>query len=245
MRGARAILAALPLLLPAPPAWAQEEPLVADLSKHLVAITAGFSGTDVLLFGATDGPGDVIVVVRGPEKSELVRKKARTAGIWINREERRFSDAPQFYHVAATRPLGAMAVKGGDFQRHQIGLENLKLTAQGGEAGDFRPALIRLKQHQGVYSDAVEPIAVLGNRLFRTEMHFPANVPVGTYRVEVYLVRDSQVVSAQMTPLIIGKTGVGADLTDFAHHQAALYGIAAILIAVASGWLASVAFRKR
>ncbi|MCC7166872.1 MAG: TIGR02186 family protein [Rhodospirillales bacterium] len=236
------ILAALLLFLR--PAAAQEEPLVADLSKHLVAITAGFSGTDVLLFGATDGPGDVIVVVRGPEKAELVRKKARTAGIWINREERRFTDAPQFYHIAATRPLEEMTVKG-DFQRHQIGLANLKLTAQGGEVGEFRAALIRLKQNQGVYSDEVEPISVLGNRLFRTEMHFPANVPVGTYRVEVYLVRGSQVVSAQMTPLIIGKIGLGADLYDFAHYQAALYGVAAILIAVASGWLASVAFRKR
>lgn len=236
------ILAALLFFLR--PAWAQEEPLVTDLSKHLVAITAGFSGTDVLLFGATDGPGDVIVVVRGPEKAELVRKKARTAGIWINREERRFTDAPQFYHIAATRPLEEMAVKG-DFQRHQIGLDHLKLTVQGGEVGEFRAALIRLKQKQGVYSDEVEPISVLGNRLFRTEMHFPANVPVGTYRVEVYLVRESQVVSAQMTPLIIGKIGLGADLYDFAHYQAALYGIAAILIAVASGWLASVAFRKR
>ncbi|MBI4967171.1 MAG: TIGR02186 family protein [Rhodospirillales bacterium] len=237
------ILAVLLLFLR--PASAQEEPLVADLSKHLVAITAGFSGTDVLLFGATDGPGDVIVVVRGPEKAELVRKKARTAGIWINREERRFTDAPQFYHIAATRPLEEMAVKGGDFQRHQIGLANLKLTAQGGEVGEFRAALIRLKQNQGVFSDEVEPINVLGNRLFRTEMHFPANVPVGTYRVEVYLVRERQVVSAQMTPLIIGKIGLGADLYDFAHYQAALYGIAAILIAVAAGWLASVAFRKR
>ena len=34
------------------------EPLVADLSNHLIAITTGFTGAQVLLFGATDGPGD-------------------------------------------------------------------------------------------------------------------------------------------------------------------------------------------
>jgi len=29
--------------------------LVADLSNHLIAITTGFTGTDVLLFGAKEG----------------------------------------------------------------------------------------------------------------------------------------------------------------------------------------------
>ena len=31
--------------------------LVADLSSHLIAITTGFTGTEVLLFGAKEGPG--------------------------------------------------------------------------------------------------------------------------------------------------------------------------------------------
>ena len=32
--------------------------LLVDLSKHLVAITAGFTGTDVLLFGAAEEAGE-------------------------------------------------------------------------------------------------------------------------------------------------------------------------------------------
>ena len=34
--------------------------LVADLSQHLVGITTGFAGADVLLFGAVEGHGDVV-----------------------------------------------------------------------------------------------------------------------------------------------------------------------------------------
>ena len=45
---------------------APAEGLVADLTSHLIAITTGFTGASVVLFGATDGPGDVIVAVRGP-----------------------------------------------------------------------------------------------------------------------------------------------------------------------------------
>ena len=41
---------------------ARAESLVADLSSHLVAITTGFTGTDLLLFGAMDAEGDVVMI---------------------------------------------------------------------------------------------------------------------------------------------------------------------------------------
>jgi hypothetical protein len=52
---------------------ARADPVVADLSSHLIAITTGFTGTEVLVFGATDGEGDIAVIVRGPEREEIVR----------------------------------------------------------------------------------------------------------------------------------------------------------------------------
>ena len=51
----------------------------------------------------------------------------------------------------------------------------------------------------------------LGERLFRTTITFPSNVPTGTYLVEVFLVRDKDVVSGQTTPLVVSKVGVDAD----------------------------------
>jgi hypothetical protein len=52
------------------------------------------------------------------------------------------------------------------------------------------------------------------------------------------------VVSAEITPLVISKVGVGAEVYHFAHDYSALYGLAAILIAVIAGWAAGLAFRK-
>src|SRR6516164_11463525 len=91
------------LLFCAPPARAQG--LVADLTSHLIAITTGFTGASVVLFGATDGPGDVIVAVRGPEREMTVRRKNRVAGIWVNTQQVTFSNLPSFYAVAASRPI--------------------------------------------------------------------------------------------------------------------------------------------
>jgi uncharacterized protein (TIGR02186 family) len=247
----RRFLAILSLLLLCGPARAAE-PLVADLSKHLVAITTGFAGTDVLLFGAieeTDGgkPGDVVVVVRGPNRTETLRRKDRTAGIWINTGNAKVDNAPSFYYVAATKALDELAPPA-ILDRHQIGLEHLALDIRvkddGSDRAKYRDALIRLNQQRGLYGQKVLDIGMLSQRLFRTDVHFPANVPVGVYMVEVYLLSDGQVVSAQTTPLVVSKIGIGADVYDFAHHQAIAYGIIAIVLAALTGWLAAVAFKK-
>ena len=84
---------------------ARAEALVADLTSHLIAITTGFTGASVVLFGAIDGPGDVAVVVRGPDRDVTVRRKSRVAGIWMNSEEVIFGNVASFYFVAASRPL--------------------------------------------------------------------------------------------------------------------------------------------
>ena len=75
---------------------AKAEPLVADLSESVVKITTGFTGTKVLLFGALQEQGKIVVVVEGPRHALTVRRKQRVAGIWVNRTEVLFEDVPSF-----------------------------------------------------------------------------------------------------------------------------------------------------
>lgn len=241
----RALLLAACILFASGPARAQA--LIADLSSHLIAITTGFAGTELLLFGATEGEGDVVVIVRGPEGETSVRRKARVAGIWINRDELRFSGVPTFYRIAASKPL-ADFVPAALRQRHQIGVDFLRLQPQrevnSEEAAAFRAGMVRNKEAQKLYEPEVGRVNFLGSRLFRTRILFPANVPTGSYSVEVLLIRGGQVIAAQTTPMFVSKVGFGADIYDFAHAWAAVYGLLAILLAVLAGWAAGVIFRK-
>jgi uncharacterized protein (TIGR02186 family) len=226
------------------PAKAQ---LVAALSNHLVAITTGFSGTDVLLFGAIDGTGDVVVVVRGPESVTTVHRKGRTLGIWANEADMSFANVPGFWALASTSPLQEL-VPEGVAEFHQLGLANLRLTplerSSERRIREFQQALIRNKQRAGLYTEYQGNIAFLGNRLFRTDLWIPANAPIGTYTVSVYLIRDNDLVSAETTPLIVGKVGFEARVFDFAQRLSWAYGILAVLIAAVAGWTANLAFRK-
>lgn len=229
------------------PATAKAQ-LVADLSDHLIAITTGFTGTDVLLFGATEGVGDVVVVVRGPDTTETVRRKERIAGVWVNTDSVTFANVPAFYSVASSAEVVDFTTPGLR-SRLKIGADNLRLSVVEENVGTdrlavFESALIRNKTRQGLFPERTGSVAFLGDRLFRTKVSFPANVPIGTYLVEVFVIDDEQVIGAQTTPLVISKIGVGAEIFDFAHNHSALYGIIAIIVAVAAGWLAGAVFRK-
>lgn len=226
---------------------ASAQALVADISDHLVAITAGFTGTDVVVFGAVEGEGDVVVVVKGPERDVTVRHKGRIAGIWVNADELQFVSVPLFYLVASTRPLNDV-VPLEVLKRHDIGIENMRLAANRAvpkeENQAFREGLIRNKLRQKLYFAEPFKVSFLTGRLFRSDFYIPANVPIGTYSVEVYFIRDGQVVGAQTIPFIVSNAGVGADIQYFAHVHSIIYGIIAIVLALVAGWGASVAFRR-
>lgn len=242
--GSLGVLLALSLLC-----WgsaARAEGLVADLTSHLIAITTGFTGASVVLFGATDGPGDVIVAVRGPEREMTVRRKTRVAGIWVNTQQVTFANVPSFYAVAASRPVADILSPAAAAFYH-LGIANLKLVAATPAPSvvvdAFRTALERTQQEVGLFVERMGKVDFLGEQLFRTTIAFPSNVPTGTYLVEVFLVRDNDIVSGQTTPLVVSKVGVDASVFEFSTRQPGFYGAIAVLTAVVAGWLASLPFR--
>jgi uncharacterized protein (TIGR02186 family) len=228
-------------------ATARADYLVADLSDRRISITTGFTGTKVLLFGATDGEGDVAVVVRGPTQPVVVRRKHRIGGVWINRAWMRFDGVPAFYRVASSRPLAELAGPA-LLSRHEIGIDHLRVPPAKGspqeETGAFRDALVRNMERGGLYESDLGKVTFLGERLFRTTVDFPANVATGAYSVEVFLIREGEVANAQRWPLFINRSGVGAEIYEYAHRSSMRYGIIAVFCALMAGWLGAVVFRK-
>jgi uncharacterized protein (TIGR02186 family) len=243
-----ALLAALMLTALLPGArGALAEPLVAELSSHLIGITGSFTGASVVLFGATDGGGDVVVVVRGPERDMVVRRKRRVAGIWVNAKEEEFAAVPSYYSVAASRPLEAIATPS-VLSLNQLGLDNLHIARTRGpmrqEDVPFRTALIEQQQREKLFGNATGKVEFLGDRLFRSNLDFPSNVPTGTYIVQVFLLRNKAVVAGQTVPLFISKIGVDAEVYNLADRRATIYGVVAVVTAIVAGWLASLPFRN-
>ena len=238
-------LAALGLL--ATPAAAQGESLVADLSSHLINITSSYTGAELVLFGSSTGEGEIAVVVRGPPQPQVVRRKTRFLGIWINSAAVTFTNAPGFYAVAATRPLADFAPPA-LLAHYGIGAENLRLETATPFSAEklrvYREALVRNRRRAQLFSGTLGKVEILGDRLFRTNIEIPANAPVGTYAADFYLIRGEQVIAQQSRPMTITKVGLERAVFDFANQRPAAYGVVAVLLAILGGWLAAVSFRR-
>lgn len=235
------------LLFVAPLPRAQN--LIVDISNPVVAITAGFAGTDLLLFGATGGDGDVVVVIRGPQEDHVVRRKERVAGIWVNGDEITFTGLPSYYATVSNRPIDEF-VPADDADIHQIGTRSLlfrPLVTDEQQIKDPKPfadALVRVKEDRGLYTERPSSLSFLGHGLFRTDLHFPANIRVGTYGIDVYLFNDGELVDTKTSLLNIRKFGVEASVYNFAHRHSLAYGIIAVVIAAMAGWGANAIFAR-
>lgn len=229
------------------PAPASSQSIVTDLSTREVAISTGFTGAELLLFGATEGFGDIVVTVEGPKRDEIIRRKERVAGIWVNGTSVTFENAPAYYRTAASKPLSEIAAPE-VLEKLQIGSSRIDLSTRSSRGAEtileFRDAFIRSKKRQALYSEDISDIKITRGRLFRSTIPFPVNVPIGTYEVTVHLFKHGRLVSSEKTPLTVQKVGLEAKIYDFAHDHAAWYGLIAIAIALVAGWLAGVIFRR-
>lgn len=238
----RLAAAALAAVLAAPtPASA----LVAELSQREIAVTTGFTGAELLVFGAKEtAPADVIVAVRGPALPFVVRQKTRIAGVWVNGASEIFNTAPTFYAIATSRPLAEILPES-ERQRLRLGLDALPLRPEG--ASDevaFRDALVALKVDAGLYQQDEGAVTLTGERLFHARLFLPPTVIPGPYRVDILAVQDGRIVASRDVSLSVRRVGTSADIWRFAHDHSWLYGFAAVLVAALAGWTGSVLFRR-
>ena len=241
-------IALIMLFLLAPHAYGTA--LIIDSSTSEVKVSSSFIGTDVMVFGTANDKDDIIVVITGPTETAIVRKKGRVSGIWINKEKLEFREIPGFYAIASTRPLSEIT-ETDELKRQKIGIHNVITTASLNSKDkniktfkSFKDALIRGQKTKGLYLDMPLTIDVVSKRLFKTTFHFPNNMTTGIYTVKVFSFQKKRLVSMVSKTISVEKIGIGADVFKFAKEQSALYGLLAILIAVLSGWIASVIFRK-
>lgn len=233
------------------------ERLIVSVSTHLVAITSKFSGADLVVFGVIEkdrnvasrvGAYDVVIVARGPRQNVQVREKQRLGPIWVNRDDRRFADAPGFMAVTSSRPLQDIADEGVR-TRLRLGLFDAITPSLSDGYGDidepvFRAALVRLKKDAQLFAQYDRGVTFLTGELFRAPIILPAATPIGIYDVDVILFSDGVPIARQSTNFELTKQGFERFVAQAAAERPWLYGLAATLIAVFGGWVGNAVFRR-
>jgi uncharacterized protein (TIGR02186 family) len=87
-------------------------------------------------------------------------------------------------------------------------------------------------------------VTFLTPTLFRAAIPLPAQVPIGGYTVDVKLFADGNLVAQTNSAFEIVKVGFAQFVANAAREHGLLYGLATTMMAVATGWIASIAFRR-
>jgi uncharacterized protein (TIGR02186 family) len=222
--------------------------LTVDLAEGSVDITTGFDGAHLVLFGMKEKPGDLAIVISGPDYSTVVRQKEDILGMWMNRKSVGFTNVPAYYDYALSVPESELAPVE-ILQEQGIGLGGLNFIYTGKEDNDvaerFREALIRNKQAQDHYPLEPEKIVFLNEKFFRTGFYLPADVPTGHYVIRSYLFSKGKILDRQETRLEVAQVGFSARLYHFAHDKPWAYGFTSVLLAVFIGGLAHVTLQRK
>jgi uncharacterized protein (TIGR02186 family) len=110
---------------------------------------------------------------------------------------------------------------------------------------DYRRAVVRLKQQEGLYAADSNAVRFVDAGLFRADIALPAAAPTGRYEADIHLFRNGQPVAVRTRTLTVEKAGVERVLYVFAHERPWTYGVVSVLFAIAAGWTASAIFRRR
>ena len=254
MFGLMLLLGALSAAAPA-----RAERLIVSVSNHRVTVTPNYSGEELVLFGSVEKDAntpanriayDLVVTVSGPRADMVTRRKERKFGIWINTDYREFLKVPSYLALFSNRPFDAIASPEVE-RRQQLGLNNVLLMQRvGPDYADvvpndpFRSAFVRLRSEHGLYREETSAVTFLTPTLFRTGIPLPAEVPIGTYDVEIKLFSDGQLVTRTETAFDIVKVGFEQFVATSARQNGLFYGLVTAFMALMTGWMASIVFRK-
>ena len=256
MRTLTALALALAAMLATAPAHAEK--LIVSVSNHRVTVTPNYSGEELVLFGSVEKDAstpanrnyDLVVTVAGPRADMVTRRKERRFGIWINTDSRQFLQVPAYLAIFSDRPIDAIASPEVQ-RRQQLGMNNVVLTQRvGTDYADvvpndpFRSAFVRLRSQHGLYRESSSAVTFLTPTLFRTGITLPAEVPIGAYTVDIKLFSDGQLVTRTETAFEIVKVGFEQFVATTSRQNGFAYGLATVAMALMTGWMASIVFRK-
>lgn len=245
------IATALTMLLGAAYTGGGQTPSVAPetVSVDPPEVVAGmlYGGTTVRVSARVQPGVTVAIVCRGENAPVALREKGKVLGVlWMNVGEVRYEEIPELYLLRTSTDLDHLA-PASERERLDIGFAALRasIPSGGGTDEDIFGELVRLKQRDGLWETAVNTVAMRTDAegtVVVTDFQLPVKAPPGTYRVLVFTFAAGRGELAGSAEFRIRQGGVPAFIAQLATGHGLLYGVLAVVVAVAMGLLTGFVF---
>ena len=219
-----------------------------DISENNIKIETNFIGKEVIIFGILNDDQETIMTIKGPEKNALIQKKERILGFWFNTKKITYNQIPSIFFIASSNEIEDI-LPTSTIIKEELSFDYLleNKTSQRNFISDisldtWKSNFVRIKKNKNLFKEY--EIENIDNKLFQTRIFFPAKSIPGEYKVNVYQIKDNLILNNKEKIITLKKSGIGNQIYNFAHKNAAAYGLFAIIFAVLSGFLAATLFRR-
>ena len=219
-----------------------------DISENNIKIETNFIGKEVIIFGILNDDQETIMTIKGPEKNALIQKKERILGFWFNTKKITYNQIPSIFFIASSNEIEDI-LPPSTIIKEELSFDYLleNKTSQRNFISDisldtWKSNFVRIKKNKNLFKEY--EIENIDNKLFQTRIFFPAKSIPGEYKVNVYQIKDNLILNNKEKVITLKKSGIGNQIYNFAHKNAAAYGLFAIIFAVLSGFLAATLFRR-
>jgi uncharacterized protein (TIGR02186 family) len=238
------------------PAAARAERLVTSLSNPEVEISSSFAGEKLTMFGNIEpdvgvpglatGPFHVLIVIEGPLQSRVTRQESSTLGIWSNTDQVVFKDFPSYYHVLADTRLNDVASVIVLSEKNILPEDRARQAAQATwwKATIFSRELVRLMTQKGLIGVEEQGVQFLSDTAYTARVTLPSDITNGRFIAHTYVFRQGTIVAEDVEGFTVRKVGFELFLGNAARQYPLPYGLVCVLLAIGTGWLGGVVFRR-
>jgi uncharacterized protein (TIGR02186 family) len=219
-----------------------------------ITVNYNYHGSTVSVKGESDPGVDIIVTLTSSENAhQSLKQKNKVGGIiWMNTATVTLEDLPNVYLQRSSKaPEGILSQE--QLESNAIGYDALlheseiSPAANDEEKESLFKDFVKYKEANKLYSVMDGDVTLKeenGVQEYYTLVKWPYQAPPGDYSVNVYAVRDGKVMEKAQAAVLVERIGLVKSLTNMAQNNGALYGIIAILIALAAGFGVGLVFRK-
>ena len=219
-----------------------------DISENNIKIETNFIGKEVIIFGILNNDQETILTIKGPEKNAVIQKKERILGFWFNTKQVTYNQIPSIFFIASSNEIEDI-LPTSTIIKEELSFDYLleNKTSKRNFISDisldtWKDNFVRIKKNKNLFKEY--KIENIDNKLFQTRIFFPAKSIPGEYKVNVYQIKNNLILNNKEKVITLKKSGIGNQIYNFAHKNAAAYGLFAIVFAVLSGFLAATLFRR-
>lgn len=228
--------------------------LAVKVEPNEILIGASYNGATIAVSGTMPDNAEAFVRVIGRSENIVLKKKGRALGLlWMNMGEVILQGVPTVFLLSPSRALAkSMKTRNRLQGPSQLGFDSLKSRIQISPPSEDKDKLfdefLKLKKSASLYGIQENAVSYkktgASTKAFTATIALPADLPQGSYKVEVFALQGGDSIAAKATGSFKSReVGLPAFMASFAFNHATLYGILAVLIAVFAGLLTGVVFR--